>query len=81
MIDGSYPASISVQAFFSSWALQSMNLRMSGWSALRITIFAARRVLCTTTPGAPPRVVGWITKVWPEAAVLSSAVGQSTSTL
>src|SRR5579859_516087 len=32
-------------AFFSSWDLQRMNWRMSGWSALRITIFAARRVL------------------------------------
>src|SRR5215813_6890888 len=33
------------QAFFSSSALQRMNSRMSGWSALRMTIFAARRVL------------------------------------
>src|SRR5919112_2123811 len=41
----SYPASISAQAFFSSSTLQLMNSTMSGWSALRITIFAARRVL------------------------------------
>ncbi len=33
------------QAFFSSTSLQSMNSSMSGWSALRITILAARRVL------------------------------------
>ncbi len=33
------------QAFFSSTSLQSMNSSISGWSALRITIFAARRVL------------------------------------
>src|SRR5689334_12070760 len=32
-------------AFFSSSTLQLMNSRMSGCSALRITIFAARRVL------------------------------------
>src|SRR5437868_5885399 len=41
----SYPASISAQAFFSSLALQRMNSSTSGWSALRMTIFAARRVL------------------------------------
>src|SRR5512142_2789881 len=33
------------QAFFSSLALQFTNSTMSGWSVLRITIFAARRVL------------------------------------
>src|SRR5512147_198224 len=33
------------QAFFSSSTLQLMNSRMSGCSALRMTIFAARRVL------------------------------------
>src|SRR5512140_1697261 len=33
------------QAFFSSSHLQRMNWRMSGCSALRMTIFAARRVL------------------------------------
>ena len=32
-------------AFFSSFALHQMNFSMSGWSAFRITIFAARRVL------------------------------------
>src|SRR5258708_16186019 len=32
-------------AFFSSFTLQSMNSTMSGWSILRITILAARRVL------------------------------------
>src|SRR6266498_5069022 len=32
-------------AFFSSSTLQLMNSAMSGWSALRMTIFAARRVL------------------------------------
>src|SRR6187200_787227 len=36
---------ISAHAFFSSSTLQLMNSTMSGWSALRITIFAARRVL------------------------------------
>src|SRR6185369_17702299 len=41
----SYPASMSAQAFFSSSTLQLMNSTMSGWSALRMTIFAARRVL------------------------------------
>src|SRR3972149_5607224 len=33
------------QAFFSSSTLQLMKATMSGWSALRMTIFAARRVL------------------------------------
>src|SRR3712207_4594651 len=33
------------QAFFSSWAFESTNSRTSGWSALRMTILAARRVL------------------------------------
>jgi hypothetical protein len=41
----SYPASISAHAFFSSSTLQLMNSTMSGCSALRMTIFAARRVL------------------------------------
>src|SRR5215831_12352481 len=36
---------MSVQAFFSSLALHQMNSSMSGCSTLRITIFAARRVL------------------------------------
>src|SRR5918996_4565089 len=36
---------MSAQAFCSSLSLQLMNSSMSGWSALRITIFAARRVL------------------------------------
>src|SRR5688500_8300927 len=36
---------MSAQAFFSSSTLQLMNSRMSGCSALRITILAARRVL------------------------------------
>src|SRR5690348_7931174 len=36
---------MSAQAFFSSSTLQLMNSTMSGWSALRMTIFAARRVL------------------------------------
>src|SRR5215467_14819073 len=36
---------ISAHAFFSSSTLQLMNSTMSGCSALRITIFAARRVL------------------------------------
>src|SRR5919109_3752933 len=36
---------MSAQAFFSSSTLQLMKSTMSGWSALRITIFAARRVL------------------------------------
>src|SRR3954466_4514807 len=41
----SYPASMSAQAFFSSSTLQLTNSTISGWSALRMTIFAARRVL------------------------------------
>src|SRR5436190_20651266 len=36
---------MSVHAFFSSSALHLMNSRMSGWSELRMTILAARRVL------------------------------------
>src|SRR4029079_627877 len=36
---------MSAQAFFSSSTLQLMNSTMSGWSAFRITILAARRVL------------------------------------
>src|SRR5436190_10854668 len=36
---------MSAHAFFSSSTLQLMNSTMSGWSALRMTIFAARRVL------------------------------------
>src|SRR5512143_3802497 len=36
---------MSAQAFFSSVALQETNSWMSGWSASRITILAARRVL------------------------------------
>src|SRR5206468_7759421 len=43
--DPSYPPSMSAHAFFSSSTLQLMNSTMSGWSALRMTIFAARRVL------------------------------------
>src|SRR5215217_1721651 len=43
--DASYPASMSAQAFFSSLDLHRMNSSTSGWSALRMTIFAARRVL------------------------------------
>ena len=41
----SYPALISENALASSFALHSMKSIMSGWSAFRITIFAARRVL------------------------------------
>src|SRR6476619_7436405 len=41
----SKPASRSARAFFSSVALHQMNSSMSGWSALRMTILAARRVL------------------------------------
>src|SRR5579863_6874454 len=36
---------MSAHAFFSSATLQLMNSSTSGWSALRMTIFAARRVL------------------------------------
>src|SRR5512144_1406323 len=43
--DPSYPASMRAHAFFSSATLQLMNSTMSGCSALRMTIFAARRVL------------------------------------
>ena len=41
----SKPASRSTRAFFSSFALHQTNSSMSGWSASRMTIFAARRVL------------------------------------
>src|SRR5664280_154979 len=41
----SNPASRNTRAFFSSLALHQMNSSMSGWSASRMTIFAARRVL------------------------------------
>src|SRR5438552_10544481 len=40
----SYPAAMSAHALRSSSALQRMNSTMSGWSALRTTILAARRV-------------------------------------
>src|SRR5437016_5733068 len=43
-IDMSKPASLSAAAFSSSLALHQMNSWMSGWSTLRITILAARRV-------------------------------------
>jgi hypothetical protein len=36
---------MSAQAFFSSSAFERTNSTMSGWSAFKITIFAARRVL------------------------------------
>ena len=36
---------MSAQAFFSSLALESMKSRTSGWSASRMTILAARRVV------------------------------------
>src|SRR6478735_9577108 len=36
---------MSAQAFFSSSALEVMNSSTSGWSMLRMTILAARRVL------------------------------------
>ena len=41
----SKPASRSTRAFFSSLALHHTNSSTSGWSTLRMTIFAARRVL------------------------------------
>src|ERR1044072_8118079 len=41
----STPAARRPRAFFSSVALHQMNSRTSGWSTLRITILAARRVL------------------------------------
>src|SRR4029079_17004107 len=41
---------MSAQAFFSSSTLQLMNSSTSGWSALRMTIFAARR-------GLPPDLI------------------------
>src|ERR687890_253677 len=40
----SNPASRNARAFFSSSALHQMKSLMSGWSTLRTTIFAARRV-------------------------------------
>ena len=43
--DMSQPASPRAYALRSSFALHSMNSSMSGWSALRMTILAARRVL------------------------------------
>src|SRR5260221_9475026 len=44
-IDMSKPASRSASALSSSLALHQMKCSMSGWSTLRTTIFAARRVL------------------------------------
>src|SRR5438309_8921066 len=41
----SNPASPRARAFFSSFALHQMKSRTSGWSTLRTTILAARRVL------------------------------------
>src|SRR3989344_3212525 len=41
----SYPAAINAFAFSSSFHLDIMNCLMSGWSAFKITIFAARLVL------------------------------------
>src|SRR3954468_5154229 len=41
----SNPASRGARAFFSSWALHQMKSDTSGWSTLRMTILAARRVL------------------------------------
>src|SRR5713101_8691572 len=41
----SNPAALSARALRSSTALHQMNSSMSGWSVLRITILAARRVL------------------------------------
>src|SRR3954466_14477497 len=41
----SKPAASRARAFFSSVALHQMNSSMSGWSTLRMTILAARRVL------------------------------------
>ena len=41
----SYPACTSAQALASSFGLHSMKSTMSGWSTLRMTILAARRVL------------------------------------
>ena len=41
----SKPASRSTRALRSSMALHQMNSSMSGWSTLRMTILAARRVL------------------------------------
>ena len=41
----SKPASRSTRALRSSLALHHTNSSMSGWSTLRMTIFAARRVL------------------------------------
>ena len=41
----SNPASRSARAFFSSCALHQMKSDTSGWSTLRVTILAARRVL------------------------------------
>src|SRR6201997_317331 len=41
----SYPTETSACALASSFCLHSMNSMMSGWSTLRMTILAARRVL------------------------------------
>src|SRR6202166_1637361 len=43
--DPSYPASTNAWALASSLDLHSMKSTMSGWSTLRMTILAARRVL------------------------------------
>src|SRR3989344_366955 len=44
-MESSYPADISAFAFSSSFHLESTNCFISGWSAFKITIFAARLVL------------------------------------
>src|SRR5260221_14113968 len=44
-MEPSYPWATSACALASSLCLHSMNSMMSGWSALRMTILAARRVL------------------------------------
>ena len=48
----SNPAAASARALRSSIVLHQMNVSMSGWSTLRMTILAARRVL-------PPEL--WVT--------------------
>ena len=40
-----YPSRIRARALSSSFTLQSMKSAMSGWSMLRMTILAARRVV------------------------------------
>ncbi len=76
----SKPASIRAQALRSSPALQLMKSSMSGWSALRMTILAARRVLppdlMTPAKASKPfmKLTGPEARPPPASAALSSRI-------